>query len=354
MDLLIKKNKKLFEIGILVFFTIVLMIFFYGKKKYFSTFSDKGIQLLAKYAEGLSPINQQLKYNNEDIVNFALYGNLPLDKKINKYLILNYDPSGKVKYIITDAAPKAVSNNYENLVKNFGQDEAKLKFLDTVIQSSKENLYQAILFSDKETYAISPKVLQIQSELKSQIEKLVSINDLALSKQTNEFIKQTENLNKELASNKNFIFINPDTALNVIGKIKKVRSTNGKKEKIIVAADKLDLKSLNPSQFTKRVIFDKGNGFVRVNIPSVKIPKNVNFNMHSNADGLIFNSNENGNSFSFNIEKLPEEVKVDLKKLNTELVNQIGTIQFQIDSAGVFFKIPNVDSLKNKISSKRR
>lgn len=350
----VNRKKRTIEISLLVILTIVLMLIFYGKKKYFSDLSDEGIRFLAKYAEGLKPINKKVEYSNEDIVNFALYGNLPLDKRNNKYLILNENSEGKLKYIITDAAPKTESNNYEKLTLKFEDNQSKQILLDTILTASKANLYKSILFSDNETYAISPKVLEIQNELKKEIAKLAAVKSSELKLRKNEFSNQIKKLDKELSASNNFIFVNPDTVVRFEGKIKRLVNSNGKTKKIVVAADEIDLSKLNYKDIIKKVEFSKGDGFVSIEIPSVKVPKSVNLNHFETGENFKLQFSGKENEFSFNIEKLPRDLQKDLENLNSELSSKLGMVNVKFDSTGIYVKIPDADNIRENIKRKRK
>ena len=348
----VSRRKRYIEIGVLVLLTIILMVLFYSKRRYFSNLSDKGIQLLAKYAENLQPINNQIDYTNEDIVNFALYGNLPLNRKQDKYLILNSDANGKLKYIVTDAVPKSEIDNYSKLKSKFELNKTKQELLDTILAESKLNLYKSILFSDSETYAISPKVLDIQIELKREIVKLTKTDAPRFEAQKVEFNSFRKKIAKELKANNNFIFVNPDTVLEIDNKIKRLKKVDANTKKIVVAADDLDLAKIKDKSFINKVEFDKGDGFVSINVPSVKVSKNISLNLSKKDYNLEIEFDNKGNEFKFNIDKLPKELYVDLTKLNVDIIKQLGIIDF--DSNSIHIKIPNADSIKKSLPKNKK
>jgi hypothetical protein len=160
------KVKKYFPFVFLIVLSIVLMFFFRHKKEEISkSISDVKNNLLSFYAENLKPLLSQTEISEEDIFNFALYNSLPLDKGKNKVLVISEDKPGNNTFVIKPADYNSSTKNYETFLKYMGMNESQKEKADSILNSYKKEIYSSVLVNEKNTFAVNPKIVDIQQAI---------------------------------------------------------------------------------------------------------------------------------------------------------------------------------------------
>jgi hypothetical protein len=157
------KVKKYFPFVILILFSIALMFFFKHQKLEISkSIANVKNNLISFYAENLKPLLSQTNISEEDIFNFALYNSLPLDKEKNKVLVISEDQPGHNTFIIKPADFNSATKNYETFVNYMGMNRSQKAKADSILNSYKKEIYSSVLVNEKNTYAVNPKIAEIQ------------------------------------------------------------------------------------------------------------------------------------------------------------------------------------------------
>ncbi len=187
----------------LVLLTIGLMIVF--KKN-----SDIENKIVNFYAKNLQPLFVKTEITNEDIFNFALYRNLPIDKHNNKVLEIINSDGNEVSFKVTKTQINNTTN-YNKFVSHFQLNNTQQGSLDSILNSYKSNVYSSILINDKNVVAIDPKILVLRESLVYDIAKYLENNKIT---QPGEFLN--------IYSTKSF----SDDAIKIFDEVKNINSKN--------------------------------------------------------------------------------------------------------------------------------
>ena len=214
------KIKKYFPFTLLALLTIFLMFLFRHNKRDIGKMIEEGKHnLLSFYAENLKPLLYQTEISDEDVFNFALYNTLPLDKDRNKILEISGDQPGNNTFVIKTTGYNANTKNYETFIKYMGMNEAQKKGADSILNSYKKEIYSSILINEKNTYAVNPKLGEIQqavlADLVTFAQKMNQQKSKDLFAEHFNFSDKNEFANlissaKEIPQNE-YLLITPDT-----------------------------------------------------------------------------------------------------------------------------------------------
>lgn len=183
---LVKKYLPYVFLGLL---TIALMFFFKYNKEEIGKFLEAGKHnLLSLYADNLKPLLVSTPITEEDVFNFALYQSLPLDKNKNKILVINSDESNNQVYEIRTASFNRATNNYETFVKYLGLNREQKEAADSILNSYKKEIYASVFVSDKNTFAVNPKISELQQAV---LADLVSFSQKISPKKTEELFQKS-------------------------------------------------------------------------------------------------------------------------------------------------------------------
>ncbi len=212
--------RKYFPFIFLIFLTISLMLFFKHNKRDISKMIEEGKNnLLSFYAENLKPLLYQTKISDEDIFNFALYNTLPLDKDRNKILEISGGQSGSDTFVIKSTRYNPNTKNYETFVKYMGMNDVQKEEADSILNSYKKEIYSSILVNEKNTYAVNPKLGELQQAVLADLVTFAQKINQAKSKDLfaenfnyhdkNEFANIISSAKK--ISQNEYLLITPDT-----------------------------------------------------------------------------------------------------------------------------------------------
>jgi hypothetical protein len=171
------------------------------------------------YKENLQPLLFTADINNEDIFNFAMYKQLPLDKENKQFLHLGYDTTGREYFEIKNVDVNQSKNNLEKFLVALDITEIQRQKIDSIINQYAEELEAQILVNKNNTVAINSNLWNYQRAIQTDLLTLAeSFNENKFHK----FIPRTVSLSRDpqvkmavldsrTKKNKNYIFLTPDS-----------------------------------------------------------------------------------------------------------------------------------------------
>ena len=210
--------KKYLPILSLTILTISLLIYFGFEQFDKSAETNKNNLLSDLYSKTLKPIFTSEQLTKEDVLNFALYNNLPVDKKENKILEVKDDLSGNEVIEVRKASIKENTDNYSKFVEKMHLNVDQKKELDELLEEFKQNITSTIFSDDQKTLAVDSRIGLLHRILRTEIFDFISrINakenvDLVYTEST------LKNFNRIIENEKNksirsYILFTPDTVL---------------------------------------------------------------------------------------------------------------------------------------------
>jgi len=204
----------------LAFATIIIMVLLKSNPDIFNNLIEQQKTNIAGfYKENLQPLLFAADLNKEDIFNFAMYKQLPLDREDKQFLHIGYDKTGKEYFEIKSVEPKQDENNFEKFVVALNLDEKEKKQIDSIMNQYAEELEAQVLINKNNTVAINSNLWNYQRAIQSD---LLAFAEKSNWQQFQKFIPKTvsytnsrdvvlavhEMRNKR---NKNYIFLTPDS-----------------------------------------------------------------------------------------------------------------------------------------------
>lgn len=110
------------------------------------------------YKENLQPLLYAANLTNEDIFNFAVYQELPLDNTNNQILKLGYDAKGAEYFEIKKSESTTEANNLQKFVAALDFDKDEIKKIDSIIGSYSNQISALVLVNDQNAVAINPNI----------------------------------------------------------------------------------------------------------------------------------------------------------------------------------------------------
>jgi len=171
------------------------------------------------YKENLQPLLFTSDINNEDIFNFAMYKQLPLDKQNNQYLQLGYDQQGNEYVEIKNMDINKNEDNFEKFVMALELNQIQRKQIDSIIERYAEELGNQVLVNDNKTVAINSNLWNYQKAIQSD---LFAFAENSNRNEFRKFVPSSVSLvrnpqmveavkNIRTSKNKNYIFLTPDS-----------------------------------------------------------------------------------------------------------------------------------------------
>lgn len=187
----IKKWSNIIGLSLLTF---GLMIIFKQNSVHVDHIENK---LLKFYTKNLHPLFVKTEITNEDIFNFAIYQNLPIDKNQNKVLEIVTLDKNEVNFQVKNAFINKDTKNYEKFIEHFQLTDRQQKGLDSILLSYKNNVYASILTNDKQVVAVDPKIVLLRESLIYDISSYLE-NEQVKNLSEFENLYQTEDVSPEL------------------------------------------------------------------------------------------------------------------------------------------------------------
>jgi hypothetical protein len=321
------------------------------------------------YKENLQPLLFAADINNEDIFNFAVYQQLPLDKTNEQFLTLGSDPQGSEYFEINKKNKIDEKNNFKNFVSALNLDDKETKQIDSIIGSYSEQLSSLVLVNDKNAVAINPNIWNTrkailadivsfsQSHAKDNFNKLIPAQSVNFDKAS---LNLWVNENKNKRDNQ-YIFFTPDSIFTETFEfdMKEFKKNMEKMEKELTKMDKknnilFQFKFNMDSSLTnlnKELNWQKGfkvfvdtNSF-HVSIPDINIPR-MDF---PNFDSLTYMINELTKNL-VNIKPNLPQIPYDHRSFKIEVHSgdslKFKKFEFNLDSL-MNFRKGDFDSLRS-------
>ena len=151
--------KKWIPISSLTVVTLALMaVLKFNPNLMDNIIKEQESNLVGFYKENLQPLLYAANLTNEDIFNFAVYQELPLDNTNNQILKLGYDTKGAEYFEIKKANEINEPDNLRKFVAALDFDEDEIKKVDSIIGSYSEQISALVLVNDQNAVAINPNI----------------------------------------------------------------------------------------------------------------------------------------------------------------------------------------------------
>lgn len=225
----IKKNTLFISLAVLSI--LLMLIFRYNKSEISRLFETGKNSLISLYTSNLRPLLSSTEITTDDVFNFAVYQEIPVDKQKQKVLVVSDNTSGDLIYEIQ---PKYIHENkssYEQFKNYLNLTEKENQKVDSILNSYKNEIYSSVLVNDKNTIAVNPKLSSLQKSLLTEI------------------ILFAENIGKKTSNHvlKNLI----DFDLNKIHKYSTNLKTLPKEDYIFITPDTVFQRPISFSHYTK-------------------------------------------------------------------------------------------------------
>jgi len=282
------------------------------------------------YKSNLKPLLYAANLTTEDIFNFALYEELPLDPSDSQSLKLSYDQTGKEFFEIRQNTQKKEKNNLKNFIAALELNESEQKQMDSLLNVYSEKISAQILVSDKNAIAINPNIWNLRKAVLADIlsfakkhgneafQKIAMVGNIPAIDDKNivwlEKVKTT--------SPKDFIICTPDTVFTAELDVD-VAQLNNEMKKVAEGMNKVsDEKNKQQSYFRFKIdsslselkekirtdknfkVFVHNNG-VQVHLQEVNIP-DMDLPDFDSIASIISEATKNFTVVSFNSPEIPE------------------------------------------------
>ena len=375
--------------------TILLMIFFKMNSNKGAKIFEEGKVLLADfYIQNLKPLFYDSPISREDVFEFAVNSQIPIDKNDNKSLQIGTDNTGEEFFqIINTPANKSVNNYsfFKTILKLNKNEEASL---DSILDSYIEDLYTAVLVNDDNTYAVNSDLNLLKKAIEYDLYGFTSKvnNDVSSNAKLKQDQRRLDRFVYNFRNNdrSNFIVFAQDTILEtslVFDKLKLEKDFKSlhlnnqelKKElaknkfEISVAkeANKKEKETLAKNNIVVRTDKNKSkaivvnNGDINIEIPSIdlsslnNIANNLNAlkslkirlqvdSINNKVGILLDNKSKERDNFSFAIgldeKQLETVIENSVNSVNWENINDWEQFGLKIDSLANSFEINIADS----------
>ena len=359
------RKKVIIVIGIVII-TILLMFFFKyhpNRKEFGDLFKKSKANLVELYTKNLKPLLFQTELTNEDIFNFALYGNLPIDKRKDKYLFIINKRNGNTYYEIRKPKGIEKTDNYEKFVKRLKLTEIEKTKLDSILDFYKNNISTLVLSNNRNTIAIDAQLALLNKSLNYNLLKFQQNVLKGKLKTIPESFAKFKNYNKieklfrhtQNNSHRNFLFISPDTVFNnkfVINKsfylnlFKNVRDSiaikkylNSFQKRFISQLKQKFTEKKSPagSYFTYKI----DSNLIKIRIPNKSLSKSMQqLNNLFNISISKKNSLASQLSLKFKADTVNGRYKFNIKGVNNDSLFNIN----------VSFNVKDFENISNDIS----
>lgn len=238
------------------------------------------------YKSNLKPLLYAANLTNEDIFNFALYEELPLDPSNSQTLKLSYDQTGKEFFEIKQNSNIKEQNNLKNFIAALDLNESEQKQMDSLLKVYSEKISSQVLVSDKNAIAINPNIWNLRKAVLADIlsfakkhgnenfQKIVKINQIP---SIDKNIVWLEKVKTE--SPKAFIIFTPDTVFSTELDYDFAELSNEMKK---VAEE---MKQTSQEQNSQKVIFKFKLDSTLVGLTD-KLKSDKNFKMFVHSNGV--------------------------------------------------------------------
>lgn len=375
--------------------TILLMIFFKMNSNKGAKIFEEGKVLLADfYIQNLKPLFYDSPISREDVFEFAVNSQIPIDKNDNKSLQIGTDNTGEEFFQIINTPANQSVNNYSSFKTILKLNKNEEASLDSILDSYIEDLYTAVLVNDDNTYAVNSDLNLLKKAIEYDLYGFTSKvnNDVSSNAKLKQDQRRLDRFVYNFRNNdrSNFIVFAQDTILEtslVFDKLKLEKDFKSlhlnnqelKKElaknkfEISVAkeANKKEKETLAKNNIVVRTDKNKSkaivvnNGDINIEIPSIdlsslnNIANNLNAlkslkirlqvdSINNKVGILLDNKSKERDNFSFAIgldeKQLETVIENSVNSVNWENINDWEQFGLKIDSLANSFEINIADS----------
>jgi hypothetical protein len=315
----------------LVLTTIIIMIVLKSNPDLFNNLIEKQkSNITGFYKENLQPLLFAADLNKEDIFNFAMYKQLPLDKDDKQILHIDYDKTGKEFFEIKSVESPKNENNFEKFIVALNLDEKAKKQIDSIMNQYAEELEAQVFINKNNTVAINSNLWNYQRAIQSD---LLAFAEKSNQQEFQKLVPKTVTYNNSRdvvlavnemrnTRNKNYIFLtsdsvfsepmeyNPDEYKLQLAEFEKAQHVQDKRIREINFQFKYDAalqKLENNIHHNYNIVFD--SNFCRVEISKFDFP-----NIHFPDFDSLFNVYDSvANNFKFHSQYIPRIKHFDNK-----------------------------------------
>ncbi|MFC2083770.1 hypothetical protein ACFLS9_01805 [Bacteroidota bacterium] len=340
----------------LVVLTISLMILFRLNKQGLGSLQNTGNDILTSYAKSLFPLYYKTDISNEDVFNFALYKNIPIDKEVNKVLQLDTDKYGNENFTVQELPINRSTENYNEYIFGMKFNPHEKQKFDSLLNVYREDLYASILIDNDNNIAIDPNLELIHKAISSDIYEFSrsKAENKSLFPKRERVIVTSKNelfdlLDKQREKKINeFIFITPDTVFN----------NNCEFDQVRVREDYRDYsKGRRPIQFAKG--HEEVGILKTLSLPVKKQFDILNFEIDSNFYKVVFpgvrypyNESFPGDSLNFHLSYLEDKInnisialEIDEQKVEMDIETDSLTDNHLPYTFSFEFNLSSIDSI---------
>lgn len=341
-----KNNLKAFlkqwaPITSLVVLTISLMFFFKENRGDFDRIIEKGANNLVDfYTQNLKPLFTKTDLTNEDVFNFAMNKKLPVDKENKRVIQISDTDAGREIIEFQDEEYSSETNNVEKFANYYELNLSQKYEIDSILQNYQEDIYSSILYSDNNTLAISPKLVDLQQAIladlmvfarqagQQRVAAAIPVKYEITRPEVAEAIKSVR-----MKDNKDFIFFTPDTIFS--------RQIQFDRDKLNeeLKKHKVELAKVNKTLDAMGIHFAINE---EENIPGKEkqLPDVFSFKIDTNSIRVVcpeaFETNidiPEMEELRLEMENLKEEMKIYSLNITREVLNNLGNIAID-DTSG--------------------
>jgi len=379
----LSKIKKYLPLFSLILLTVSLLIYFGFEQVDKSVKQTENNLIGDLYSKTLKPLFSNEQITKEDVLNFALYNNLPVNKEENKILQIKDNPSGSEIIEVRKSGIKENTDNYSKFVKKMELNNNQVDELDSLLESFKENITNTIFSDDNKTIAIDSRIGLLHRILRTEIFDFISRvktkNDFQIA-HTESSLRNFNRIieNEKSKSIRNYIFITPDTVLQSDAEFtredlhREIHKNNlGKSPiiKIIHKDDEIEKRSVNKEN---KWTYKTDSNLVEVlltesyfedleiekydELNTILDSSSNKFNISiglSNADDMNFSVSTSKTDsiheiqFEFNLDNLAETITNTIKLPENPSIEDWAEFGIKMDSLALKFQELHLDTLEN-------
>ena len=152
-------------IGILTIFLLVV----FGYEQFTDDDFNKGDVIGNLYSEVFKPLFTDKKIAKEEVLTFAVKGNLTLNNNSNQILQVQKNQEGKEVLRVKKNEKPDTNNYYATLVSELELDEDSKTELDSILELYQGEFSKLVYRDDKSSIAIDPKIALLKKSLNQDL-----------------------------------------------------------------------------------------------------------------------------------------------------------------------------------------
>lgn len=121
----------------------------------------------SEYISSLKPLFNPSEISKEELFNFALYEEIPLNKNENQIIKISYDESGKEYFEIKVSENKIKNNNLSSFLSKLNLNQKDITKIDSLFNKYAIQLSKNILVGKNNSLAINPSVWNLRKAMLS-------------------------------------------------------------------------------------------------------------------------------------------------------------------------------------------